>query len=79
MTREVKGRFSGGVIELLEPVELEEGEEITLVINRKTHKKIDLEAFLASAGGWKGTHDPEELKRMIYESRLYNSRPLPDL
>ena len=78
MNREVKGRFSGGVIELLEPVELEEGEEITLVINRKTHKKIDREAFLASAGGWKGTHDPEELKRMIYADRIRNLRPMSD-
>ncbi len=79
MNREVKGRFSGGVIELLEPVELEEGEEITLVINRKTHIKIDREAFLASAGGWKGTHDPEELKRMIYDSRISGSRTPPNL
>ena len=82
MTREVKGRFSGGVIELLEEVELEEGYEVIVTIERvvkKVDKERDREEFIASAGGWKGTHDPEELKRIIYESRISGSRTPPDL
>ena len=79
MAREIRGKFSHGVIELLEPVELEEGEEVVVIVKEEQKGKSALEALHASRGGWKGMHDPEELKRMIYESRLYNSRPLPDL
>ena len=79
MDREVRGKFIGGAIELLGEVELEEGEEVTLIIKRKIDKKRDREAFLASAGGWKGTHDPEELKRVIHDSRIKGSRTPPDL
>jgi predicted DNA-binding antitoxin AbrB/MazE fold protein len=79
MTKEVRGRFSRGAIELLEEIELEEGEEVTLIVKRKIHKKGACEALMAAAGGWKGTHDPEELKRIIYESRIRGSRTPPDL
>jgi predicted DNA-binding antitoxin AbrB/MazE fold protein len=78
MDREVKGKFSGGVIELLENVELEEGEEITLTIKRKVDKKRAREAFLSSAGAWKDDPSMEDLKRIIYESRRSGSRTPPD-
>ena len=78
MTREVKGRFSGGVIELLEPVELEEGEEVVVIVKESPKGKKALETLRASRGGWKGMHDPEELKRMIYAARIRNSRPMSD-
>ena len=38
-----------------------------------------IEALRASAGGWVGMHDPEELKRMIYEARITGSREEPRL
>ena len=36
------------------------------------------EAMRAGAGGWIGQHDPEELKRMLYEARITGSREPPD-
>jgi hypothetical protein len=38
-----------------------------------------IEGLRASAGGWKGGRDPEELKRMIYEARITGSREPVDL
>jgi predicted DNA-binding antitoxin AbrB/MazE fold protein len=75
MPKEIRARFSNGVIEPLEKVELEEGEEITIVISERAKGKGVIEALRASAGAWKGTHDPEELKRNIYADRLANTRP----
>ena len=36
-----------------------------------------IEITKSSAGGWKGLHDPEEFKRMIYEARKTGSRTEP--
>ena len=79
MNMEIRARFSNGVIEPLEKVDLEEGEEIRIIITKHAKGKGIIEALRASAGGWKGTHDPEELKRDIYADRLINNRPEPKL
>ncbi len=81
MAREIRARFTKGVIEPLEGVELEEGEELTILITISERLKVERvrAALRASAGGWKGTHDPEELKRNIYADRLINTRPEPKL
>ena len=36
-----------------------------------------IEALRASAGGWKGLIDAEELKRNTYADRLISTRPEP--
>lgn len=36
-----------------------------------------IEITKSSAGGWKGLHGPEELKRMLYEARKTGSRTEP--
>ena len=41
----------------------------------KTPTEADIEAFLSSAGSWKGIVDTEKLKQDIYESRRMSSRP----
>ena len=79
MAREVRARFSKGVIEPLEELDLEEGEELKIIISERAGEKRTLEALRASAGGWKGTHDPEELKRNIRADRLISTRPEPRL
>lgn len=38
-----------------------------------------IEALRASAGGWKGLIDAEELQRNLYADRLINTRPEPKL
>ena len=79
MAKEIRARFSKGVIEPLEKVELEEGEEITIVISKRTKGKGMREALRATAGAWKDTIDGEELKRNIYTDRLINTGPEPKL
>ena len=79
MAREIKARFSKGKLEPLEEIDLEEGEEVRVIIPERATGKGMLEALRATAGAWKGTHDPEELKRNIYADRLISTRPEPKL
>lgn len=41
----------------------------------KKKSQADIDAFLASAGGWKDLVDTEQLKREIAESRARSGRP----
>ena len=75
MSKTIKARFKNGVIEPLEEVELEEGEEITLTIVRLPEVRDEKDAFKESRGGWKELIDCEELKRKIYKDRLIHTRP----
>ena len=68
MATTIKARFSRGVIEPLEKVEIPEGEEITVTIEGR-------DPLDATFGGWKGLIDAEALKRNIYEDRLIATRP----
>src|SRR2546428_13055249 len=80
MAKEFRARFSHGVLEPLEAVDLKEGEEVSVIIaERPTTGKGMIEALRASAGGWKGLIDAEELKRNIYADRLISTRPEPKL
>lgn len=62
-------------------VERGAGEVVALkTVRRKGRKRrertqADREAFLSSAGGWKGLVDTEKLKEDIYESRRMSTRP----
>ena len=79
MPKHFRARYSKGVLEPLEAIDLEEGAEVSVSIEETPSPKHDLEAFRRAAGGWKGNSDPEGLKRMIYESRISGSREPPDL
>ena len=79
MAKEIRARFSKGKIEPLEEVDLEEGEEVRVIMPDRAKAKTVIEALRATAGAWKGTHDPEELKRNIYADRLISARPKPKL
>ena len=79
MAQEFRARFSHGVLEPLEAVDLKEGEEVKVIIAEKPTGKGMIEALRASAGGWKGLMDAEELKRNIYADRLLSTRPEPKL
>ena len=74
-----RARYSKGVLEPLEAIDLEEGAEVSVSIEETPSPTRDLEAFRRAAGGWKGNSDPDELIRMIYESRITGSRIPPDL
>ena len=73
MNPSVKARYSEGTLVLLEPVDLEEGVEVTVSIEETVTNEVDLEAWRATIGAWKGAHDPEELLRSIYADRLANT------
>ena len=79
MAKEFRARFSHGVLEPLETVDLKEGEEVRVIIPERPQGKGMIEALRASAGGWKGLIDAEELKRNIYADRLISTRPEPKL
>lgn len=77
MAREIRTRFSDGVLKPLGTVDLKEGEEVRVIIPERSTGKGMIEALRASAGGWKGLLDAEELKRNIYADRLISTRPEP--
>lgn len=74
----IKARFSGGILKPLEPLELKEGEEVTVTIVALPPKPR-ADWLERTAGGWVDLVDAEKLKRDIYESRLLATRPEPRL
>ena len=78
MGRTIRARVIGGMLEPLEKLELPEGKEVTVTIVDIPSEPDD-DAFLRSAGSWKGTIDAEALIRNVRESRLVSTRPEPRL
>lgn len=78
MSRTVRARVKRGMLELLERVELPEGEEVTVTILEASSPE-DREAFCRAAGKWKGHVDAETLINNIYADRLLSTRPAPQL
>jgi predicted DNA-binding antitoxin AbrB/MazE fold protein len=70
----LRARFTGGVLEPLEPLELAGGEEVTLTI-APVPLKPRVDWLTRTAGGWAGLVDCEKLKRDSYESRSLITRP----
>ncbi len=77
--RSIRARYSKGVLEPLEELDIEEGAEVSVSIKETPSADEADEAFRRSAGSWKGNSNPDELIRMIYESRITGSRIPPDL
>ena len=79
MTKKIKAVFSNGKLTPMEPIDLKEGDEVTVSIEDKTElsKEERVERLMAAAGGWEGLHDPDEFKRMIYQARIDGSRHTP--
>jgi predicted DNA-binding antitoxin AbrB/MazE fold protein len=79
LAKEIRARFTKGKIEPLEEVDLNEGDEVRVIIPDRAKGEKLIEALRATAGGWKGLVDGEELKRNIYADRLISTRPEPKL
>jgi predicted DNA-binding antitoxin AbrB/MazE fold protein len=78
MAGTIRARFANGVLEPLEPLDVPEGEVLTITIIRLPVNEGG-GGLERSAGGWKGLIDAEELKRNIYADRLIATRPEPRL
>ena len=75
--RTIKAKFFEGVLIPQERLDLKEGADVVIAITAPPDRT--LEALRATAGAWKGTHDPEALKQAIYAGRRTLSRPQPKL
>ena len=74
----IKARFSGGVLEPLEKLELTEGQEVTITILLPV-LRTPPDWLARTAGGWAGLIDAEKLKEQVQESRLVTTRREPRL
>ena len=70
----VKARFANGVLQPLERLGLEEGQEVILSIDHRSPAGRLGRGMRAAADAWKGTHDPAKLKRDIFAARLGRHR-----
>ncbi len=76
MGRTIRARFSKGVIEPLERVDIADGREVlvTILLELPPPSPGEGADFRdATAGAWKDSIDCEELKRNIYADRLIPS------
>jgi predicted DNA-binding antitoxin AbrB/MazE fold protein len=73
----IRARLKGGVLEPLERTDLPEGKEVLITVVSVAEDQDD-EAFLRSAGSWKGLIDAEKFIRDVYEDRLLNTREEPE-
>jgi predicted DNA-binding antitoxin AbrB/MazE fold protein len=78
MAGTVRARMRGGMLELLEKVDLLEGKEVSVTI-LETPEARSTEGLTRSAGAWKGLVDAEKLIENIYADRLISTRPVPRL
>lgn len=76
MVTTFKGIVSNGTIKPIEKTDLPEGE--VLVTVSAVPKPLG-DWLSATAGSWANLLDCDEFERYIYESRLRNSRPAPEL
>ena len=76
----VRAVYKNGSLTPLGHVDIEDGDVVSLTIEveSKLSKEERIKKSQSAAGAWKGKHDPEELKRMIYASRIAGSREVPD-
>ena len=75
--RSIRARYSKGVFEPLDALDIADDSEVLLTVDDRRAAKRDPEAMRAGAGGWVGQHDPEELKRVLYEARLTGTSEPP--
>ncbi len=62
----VRARYEKGVLKLLEPIDLEEGEEVIVRIEKPRKRDEIIDRYK----GFMGEIEEEELKRLIEEAEL---------
>ena len=69
MLTEIRARYTKGVIEPLEKLDLEEGEDIIISVRIISPKPEPKDGFEKAAGSWKGFVDTDQLLNDFRESR----------
>ncbi len=76
MEKKIRARYKKGLIEPLEKLELEEGEEVEITVSSLPGSEMAREAIRATAGAWREAVGCDELIKDIYETRrLSAARP----
>jgi len=70
MTKTIRARYREGKLELLEPLEMEEGTEVTVTVSGPERSPTAVDPITASAGAWKDLLDCEQFEKDVYDSRL---------
>jgi predicted DNA-binding antitoxin AbrB/MazE fold protein len=76
MGKTIRAKFSNGVIEPLEKLEIPEGKEVTVTIIGISSAPTS-DSFKRAAGGWSGTINADELIESIYRDRAILTREAP--
>ncbi|MCL5960392.1 MAG: antitoxin family protein [Chloroflexi bacterium] len=74
MAKTIRARYSKGVIEPLERLEIEEGKELTITLIEVPEEIEGEDPLDVTSGGWVGLIDADELKKNIYADRLISTR-----
>lgn len=69
MEKTIRARYKKGLIEPLEKLELEEGEELEITVSSLPGSERAREAIRATAGAWREVVDCDELVKGIYDNR----------
>lgn len=78
MVTPVRGRYHGGHIEPLEPLDLAEDAEVTIIIT-DWPKQAEADGTKTSAGAWNGLLDCWRFEQEVHESRTVQTRPAVEL
>jgi hypothetical protein len=74
MVKQVKVRYRRGVLELLEPLEIEEGAELTVMLSTPEAIPTAANPTAATAGAWASLLDYEVFEQELYANRLLQTR-----
>ena len=74
VTKTIKARYSKGVIEPLEKLDIEEGKELTVTISDIAAEVKNGDPLDSTFGGWVGLIDVTALKNNIYSDRAISTR-----
>jgi hypothetical protein len=74
MVKQVRVRYRRGVLELLEPLEIEEGAELTVMLSTPEAIPTAANPTAATAVAWASLLDREVFEQELYANRLLQTR-----
>jgi hypothetical protein len=75
MLKTIKARYHRGRLEPLEPLGLEEGDEVAITITHAESLTPGENPTAATAGAWKDLLDCQAFEQEVYQNRLLQTRP----